>query len=243
VNQAEFLTRLNRYFRARGWKDPSNQAIALAIAGRVVPGEIAPLLSRDFLTANTLTRRVAASAIAGALAPARSDVLLPPASGAVLFVDLVNSTARLAVEGDARWRQLVERFYSASRLAVERENGRVVKTTGDGMLAVVPTATAALRAAIGVRRAGRELGLKTRSAVHLTEMETVESDDVGGIGVNIAARALANAPDGAIVVTSTVREATSGQAHHFELLGTFDMKGVPGPWTLWTYQRGGRGRA
>jgi class 3 adenylate cyclase len=45
--------------------------------------------------------------------------------------------------------------------------------------------------------------------VHTGEIE-VREDDVGGIGVHIAARALGEAGDGHVIVTRTVRDLATG---------------------------------
>ena len=55
----------------------------------------------------------------------------------------------------------------------------------------------------------RPLGLGIRSAIHTGEIEICD-DDVGGIGVHIAARALAEAGDRQVIVTRTLRDLATG---------------------------------
>ena len=79
-------------------------------------------------------------------------------------------------------------------------------------------------------RSGRtDLGI--RAAIHTGEIEVGE-DDVGGIGVHIASRVLAEAGDRQVVVTRTVRDLATGTDLSFAPLGSVSLRGVPGEWEL-----------
>jgi class 3 adenylate cyclase len=149
----------------------------------------------------------------------------------VLFTDIVDSTGRAAALGDKAWRRLLERHEEGARAEVDRYRGRLVKTTGDGILATFDAPTRALRCAFGLSEMARDLGIDIRAAIHTGEIEVLE-DDVGGIGVHIAARVLAEAGDGRIVVTRTVRELATGTDLGFRPLGSVVLRGVPGEWEL-----------
>jgi class 3 adenylate cyclase len=58
------------------------------------------------------------------------------------------------------------------------------------------------------------------------------ADDIGGIGIHIAARALAEAGDRQIVVTRTVRDLATGTDLAFASRGPVTLRGVPGQWEL-----------
>ena len=75
------------------------------------------------------------------------------------------------------------------------------------------------------RRAPRA-GPRVRSAIHTGEVE-VRDDDVGGIGVHIASRALGEAGPGEIVVTRTVRELATGTDLDFTRSGRSGCAGSP----------------
>jgi class 3 adenylate cyclase len=60
----------------------------------------------------------------------------------------------------------------------------------------------------------------------------MREDDVGGIGVHIAARALAEVEEGRVVVTRTVRDLSTGTDLQFSSLGSVGLRGVPGEWEL-----------
>jgi class 3 adenylate cyclase len=76
-----------------------------------------------------------------------------------------------------------------------------------------------------------ELGIPIRAAIHTGEIE-IREEDVGGIGVHIAARALGEAGEGDIVVTRTVRDLVTGTDLVFRPLGAVGLRGVPGEWEL-----------
>jgi class 3 adenylate cyclase len=149
----------------------------------------------------------------------------------VLFTDIVDSTGQAAALGDREWRRLLDRHDVAAKTEVERLHGRVVKSTGDGLLATFDAPTRALRCAFNLIDVVAELGLQIRVAIHTGEVE-VRDEDVGGIGVHIASRALGQAGAGQVVVTRTVRELATGTDLRFEPLGAVALLGVPGEWEL-----------
>jgi class 3 adenylate cyclase/dihydrofolate reductase len=155
----------------------------------------------------------------------------------VLFTDIVGSTAHAAALGDQGWRRLLDRHDQVARAEVERFRGRFVKSTGDGILATFDAPTRALRCAFGLNAGLGDLGLAIRSAIHTGEIE-VREDDIGGIGVHIAARALALAGHGQVVVTRTVRDLVTGTDLAFSPLGAVGLRGIPGEWELFTASAG-----
>jgi class 3 adenylate cyclase len=155
----------------------------------------------------------------------------------VLFTDIVGSTEQAAALGDQGWRRLLDRHDRVARAEVERFRGRFVKSTGDGILATFDAPTRALRCAFGLNAGLGDFGLTIRSAIHTGEIE-FRDDDIGGIGVHIAARALAQAGDGEVVVTRTVRDLVTGTDLAFSPLGAVGLRGVPGEWELFTASAG-----
>ena len=57
-------------------------------------------------------------------------------------------------------------------------------------------------------------------------------DDISGLAVHIAARVMASAAAGEIIVTQSVQVALAGQGTDFEPRGVHSLKGVPGEWAL-----------
>jgi class 3 adenylate cyclase/dihydrofolate reductase len=151
----------------------------------------------------------------------------------ILFTDIVGSTTRAADLGDREWRQLLDQHDRLARAEVERFRGQFVKSMGDGILSTFDAPTRALRCAFGLTAALADLGLPIRAAIHTGEIEMRE-DDVGGIGVHIASRALAEAEEGQVVVTRTVRDLSTGTDLLFSSLGSVGLRGVPGEWELFS---------
>ena len=150
---------------------------------------------------------------------------------AVLFTDIVDSTARLASMGDAAWRALIVEHDGRARTIVESHGGRLVKSTGDGILAVFEGPAQAVRAAAAFGRAVHELGIEIRSGAHIGEIETF-GDDVTGVAVNAAARIAGLAGPDEVLVSTTLRDLVAGSGLRFEPAGDHELKGVPGTWTL-----------
>ncbi|MDQ4005505.1 MAG: adenylate/guanylate cyclase domain-containing protein [Actinomycetota bacterium] len=149
----------------------------------------------------------------------------------VLFVDVVDSTARASELGDQRWRELLERCYGVIRKELEAHRGREVKTLGDGMLATFDGPGRAARCAARTVAAVRGLGLELRTGLHTGEVEII-GEDVGGLAVHIGARVAALAAPGEVLVSSTVKDLVAGSGIEFEDRGSYELKGVPGEWRL-----------
>ncbi|HKG35941.1 MAG TPA: adenylate/guanylate cyclase domain-containing protein [Solirubrobacterales bacterium] len=156
----------------------------------------------------------------------------------VLFTDIVGSTERAAAEGDRRWRLLLEEHDRLARAVVERQRGRLVKSTGDGLLASFEGPARAIQAAVELRARLRPLDLGVRAGVHTGECERI-GDDLGGIAVHIGARVSAQAGPGEVLVSQTVRDLVVGSGIEFEDRGAATLKGVPGEWRLFAVEGGG----
>jgi class 3 adenylate cyclase len=150
---------------------------------------------------------------------------------AVLFTDIVGSTKHAAMLGDARWKVVLDRHDEAISDEVARRGGTVVKATGDGMLATLPSAHGALRAAASIRARLANDALQVRIGVHIGDVER-RGQDVAGLAVHIAARVMALAGPGEILVTASVPIAVAGTDLEFELVGDRELAGVPGSWTV-----------
>ena len=156
----------------------------------------------------------------------------------ILFTDIVGSTERAAAIGDERWHALVERHDELTRDTVRRFGGQVVKSTGDGHLVTLDGPAQGIRCAGALLSAVEPLGLELRLGIHTGECELL-GDDIGGIGVHIAARVMAKAASGEIMVSSTVRDLVTGSGIGFDERGTHALKGVPGEWQLLAVDRTG----
>jgi class 3 adenylate cyclase len=150
----------------------------------------------------------------------------------VLITDVVGSTERTAEFGDGRWRALLDAHDRLLDVRIERYGGRLVKSMGDGCLAVFDGPRQALLAAEAMLEAGSAIGLEIRAGVHTGEIE-LRGDDIAGIAVHIAARVSALAGGGEILATRTVRDLVVGSTLCFEERGEHALKGVGERWLLY----------
>ncbi|MGH2793858.1 MAG: adenylate/guanylate cyclase domain-containing protein [Actinomycetota bacterium] len=153
----------------------------------------------------------------------------------VMFNDIVGSTERAAEMGDRAWKQLLDRFYETADRQIQRFGGRLIHTTGDGVLATFDGPARGVRSATAIREAVRPLGIEIRAGLHTGECE-LRGADVGGIAVHIGARVSARAGAGEVLVSRTVRDLVVGSGLEFADRGEHELKGVPGTWQLFSVE-------
>jgi class 3 adenylate cyclase len=149
----------------------------------------------------------------------------------VLFTDIVDSTAHLVEAGDRRWRDILDMHDRLAHQRVRAHDGRVVKCIGDGVLAVFPSAADALAAARFLAEDLRMLSLRVRSAIHVGTVELRGEGDIGGLTVHVAARLLATAGPGDIVLSALAAESLGEDTTY---IGEAELRGVPGRWAVHT---------
>ena len=147
----------------------------------------------------------------------------------LLMTDIVNST-RLASElGDSAWRQRLADHNAAVRAQLLRFDGSEVNTTGDGFLAMFPSAVAAVRCADAVvRTVATDIGVEVRAGVHTGEVELMPGD-IGGITVHAAARIMSLAGPSEVLVSATTVSLADGARLRFEEAGRHEVKGLTRP--------------
>ena len=165
--------------------------------------------------------------VAGVRSFARTDERTQRVLGAVLFTDIVDSTALAESMGSTRWREVVGIHNERVQFELDRFRGRLVKTTGDGVLALFDGSERAVRAAAAICQATRSLGLAVRAGVHTGEVE-LTAGDVRGMTVHIAARIMALAGPGEVYVSATTRELVADSSLAFVDAGVHELKGVSG---------------
>jgi class 3 adenylate cyclase len=153
----------------------------------------------------------------------------------ILFTDIVGSTERAAELGDRRWRNVLETYLGLTRTIVEEHRGRVIRVDGDGMLATFDGPGRAVRCVSALVDGVRPLGLEIRAGLHTGEVELM-GDDIGGIAVHIAARVMAEAGPGELLVSSVIPPLVAGSGIDFDDRGEYDLKGVPGTWRLFVVE-------
>ena len=175
--------------------------------------------------------------------PAAEPVVAARKVVTVLFADMTGSTS-LEEEMDAETvRSLLDRFYATIRAEVDKRGGRVVKFTGDGLMAAfgIPEvheddASRALEAAIGMCAATAEFAEATghtaislKVGVNTGEVVVIEADDdVVGDAVNVAARLEGAARAGEVLVGEETWRLTRGTSS-FEPVAPLTLKGKSEP--------------
>src|SRR5438132_6078208 len=144
----------------------------------------------------------------------------------VLFLDIASSTERAAELGDTPWRNLLNSYYTIVRKELARFCGKETNTTGDSFLATFERPARAVRCALAIALAVRQLGIEVRAGVHTGECELM-GDNVGGIAVHTGARIMAKAEPGGVFVSRTVKDLEAGSGINFQEQGDHQPKGIP----------------
>ena len=159
---------------------------------------------------------------------------------AILAVDVVGYS-RLMAENEAKTlRDIAQMKSEVFDPAVKRHNGRIAKLMGDGALVVLPSACAAVEAALDVQRALAELPDCPRVRIGINLGDVVEDGaDIYGDGVNLAARLEALAPPGGVCISTLVRECLQPElGAEFTDAGNHSFKNIPRPVGVFSWPSG-----
>ena len=162
--------------------------------------------------------------------PARSRL-------ALMFNDIVESTQVIVDLGDERWREVLDRYRTVVRQELARCRGREVNTAGDAFFAVFDRPSRALDCANAIRDAVAGLGLQVRTGLHIGDVE-MRGEQVSGLAVHAAARVMAAAGAGEIMVSGDLAEAL-GPGTRLRDAGRRSLRGVPGEWQLFAVETSG----
>jgi class 3 adenylate cyclase len=136
----------------------------------------------------------------------------------VLFTDIVDSTRSAAAMGDQSWRRLLDSHDHLARQMVDKHRGILVKNTGDGILATFDGPGRAVRCALALGSAARQIGLPLRAGLHTGEIE-MRGRDIGGIAVHAAARVMAQSQSSEVLVSRVVTDLVAGAGLKFSERG------------------------
>jgi class 3 adenylate cyclase len=152
--------------------------------------------------------------------------------GTVLFVDVAGSTRLAAQIGDSQFRELIDRFHQLVRRQLDRYQGRLVDTAGDGALGLFDSPARGYRLRRGRTRRGACPGpASPRRSAHRRD-GTRLGGEIRGIAVHTGARVATLADPGEIYVSRTIRDLVAGAPIRLESRGTHQLKGVPGSWEV-----------
>ena len=155
---------------------------------------------------------------------------------AILAADVVGYS-RLMGEDEAGTARLVRERREAATPIVRSFGGRLVKTTGDGVLLEFPSVVAAVECAVAIQKVMAERNAELpeakrvlyRIGVNLGDV-LIDGDDILGDGVNVAARLEGIAEPGGVCVSGSVLEHIQGRvAAEFIDLGEQRLKNIGKP--------------
>ena len=153
---------------------------------------------------------------------------------AILAADVAGYSRLMGADEESTHERLKAHRRELVEPKIGEHSGRIVKTTGDGLLAEFPSVVDAVRCAAEVQRAmiDREAGvtearrIRFRIGINLGDV-IVEDDDIFGDGVNVAARLEGLAEPGGICISRTVRDQIRDRLPYaFEDLGEKSVKNI-----------------
>lgn len=155
----------------------------------------------------------------------------------VLFADLRGSTSLFETLGNAAAAAVVTQNVAVLSRIVEAQRGEVVKTLGDGLMAVFASAAQGIDAADAMHTSvdrvapGAQQAPALKLQVALAQGEVVESaGDYFGDAVNVAARLLDHAGDNETLATSAVLDGlTEAEQARFRSLDRMQLRGRAEP--------------
>src|SRR3990172_9106344 len=165
---------------------------------------------------------------------------LPEGTVTLLFTDVEKSTDLRTSRGDETAHALLQTQGELVRAQIGEHGGHEVKSMGDGFMVASASARSAVGCAVGIQRRldednrARPPEDNVHVRIGLNTGEVVKQDgDLFGEAVNAAARIMAKATGGQILVSETVR-AVLGHGGDAELVdrGRFRLKGFPERWRL-----------
>src|SRR5580700_8181596 len=156
---------------------------------------------------------------------------------AILAADVVGYSRLMGADEEGTHERFKAHLRELVDPKIREHHGRIVKTTGDGVLAEFASVVDAVRCAAEIQRAmadrdldvAEERRLRFRIGVNLGDV-IADSDDIYGDGVNIAARLEALAEPGGLCISRTVRDHIGDRLpYSFDDLGEQSVKNIARP--------------
>ncbi|MBI5507274.1 MAG: protein kinase [Deltaproteobacteria bacterium] len=161
----------------------------------------------------------------------------------ILFSDIVGFTSYFDHFGDVRGRKLLETHNKLLLPIIDANHGKVVKTIGDAIMAMFPSADDGVSAGIAMQRslvlhnggAPREDRITIRIGLHSGDA-IVEKQDVFGNTVNVAARIAARSEGGQILISAQTHAALTLQSGMVTFHTAAELKGKEEVYDLYRVQ-------
>ena len=139
--------------------------------------------------------------------------------------------------GDKRWSEKMNKHDKIMQDTIQHFNGKLVKSTGDGVLAVFDGPARSIESAISCIEKLNEIDLRIRCSLHIGEV-IWRNDDITGIAVNIAARVLEKCQSNRVVITKNLKDLLGRTKFSIVSIGEFNLKGLEGNWELFKVENG-----
>lgn len=149
----------------------------------------------------------------------------------LMFTEIVGTVEMALNLDDRQWHDRMDAHDRLIRGLLAEYRGREIRKTVAGFLAAFDGPARAIRCASEIISAARAMGLTVRAGLHTGECEERDGD-LSGVAVHIAARVLARAGPGDILVSSTVRDLVAGSGIAFEEIGVLLLAGPGSAWHL-----------
>jgi TolB-like protein len=165
---------------------------------------------------------------------------------AILAADVAGYSRLMGADEEGTLERLKALRHELLDPKIAEHKGRIVKTTGDGLLVEFASVVDAVRCAVGVQQAMPERNsgvaaddrIEFRIGINLGDV-IVEGDDLYGDGVNIAARIEALADAGGVFVSNTVHDQVRDRLPFvFDDLGEQQVKNIARPVRVYRVQPG-----
>jgi class 3 adenylate cyclase/TolB-like protein len=156
---------------------------------------------------------------------------------AILAADVAGYSRLMGADEEGTHERLKAHLRDLVEPKIKEHRGRVVKNTGDGLLAEFASVVDAVRCAVEIQRgmADREpevpekRRIRFRMGINLGDV-IAENDDIFGDGVNVAARLEALAEPGGICISRTVRDHIRDKLPYpFDDMGEQSVKNIARP--------------
>jgi TolB-like protein/class 3 adenylate cyclase len=173
-----------------------------------------------------------------------SDEQVERKLAAILAADIAGYSRLMVTDEEGTLARLKEIRKAVFDPKIAAHRGRIVKTTGDGLLAEFASALAAMRCALEVQRGmaaqngatpeGRRIAF--RVGIHVGDI-IVDDEDIFGDGVNIAARLEGIAEPGGICISDDAQRQIRGKIDiGLEDMGPQNLKNIVEPMRAWRWR-------